>query len=173
MRSKFLLDDEHLACVPVEVAGFWTALFQQVLTKEFADAVFTRHAGEIGTRLSREGKSWPATIRTEMMLVRDTTSSEGVKIHTSNPNNLVTFLFYLPPDDRYVDCGTTLYLPKERGFRCWGGPHHDFSRFDKVWTAPFRANALLMFVKSDDSFHGVEPLPAGIRRDVLLFYIGR
>ena len=173
MRAGFLLKDDHLARVPEEVAVFWSSLFNEVFNKEFADALLARHAPNIMARLAREGAPWPDPIRRDMILVRDS-SSDGVKIHTSDPKNLLTLLFYLPEDDRHIECGTTLYLPKSRGFHCWGGPHHGFEQFDRVATMPYKANSLFMFVKTDDSFHGVEPIRIpNLRRDLLLFYIHR
>lgn len=172
MRAGFLLNEEHLSRVPLATADLWTGLFNEVFNQEFVDLVLERFRPEIEARLAKEGASWPE-VRRDMILVRDS-SSDGVKIHTSDPKNLITFLFYLPQDDRHSGCGTTLYLPKDRDFRCWGGPHHEFEQFDKVWTAPYVPNSLFMFVKTDDTFHGVEPIRIdGLRRDLLLFYIHR
>jgi len=173
MRAGFLLDDRHLTRTTPRIADFWTRLFGDVFNEEFTEAIVGLHEKRIQSRFEREGKSRPQSFLKDMILVRDG-SSDGVKIHTSDSKNVVTLLFYLPPDDRYVECGTTLYAPKEREFRCWGGTHYDFDRFDKVATVPYRANSLYMFVKDDDSFHGVEPIKIDdLRRDLLLFYIHR
>lgn len=173
MRSGFLLNSEHLSKVEAETATFWTALFEQVLNEEFVSALMSRHREELEDRACRENTPLPPTPGRDMILVRDS-SSDGVKIHTSDRRNLLTLLFYLPADDRNADCGTTLYLPKDRTRRCWGGTHHDFAEFDPVHTLPFLPNSLFMFVKTDDSFHGVKPIRAeGLRRDLLLFYAHR
>lgn len=173
MRSGFLLNSAHLSRVPTETAAFWTALFEQVLNEEFVAALMSRHGKELEDRARRENVPLPPAPERDMILVRDG-SSDGVKIHTSDRRNLLTLLFYLPADDRNVACGTTLYLPKDRARRCWGGIHHDFAEFDPVHTLPFRPNSLFMFVKTDDSFHGVKPIQTdGLRRDLLLFYAHR
>lgn len=173
MRAGFLLDDEHIGRVPADIARFWTALFDDVLNDEFAGALLERHAGDIRDRLAREGAPPAHPTQRDMILVRDS-SSDGVKVHTSDPRNLLTLLFYLPEDDRHAECGTTLYLPKDRDRRCWGGPHHDFAGFDPVQTMPYLPNALFLFVKNDESFHGVKPIHVnGLRRDLLLYYIHR
>lgn len=173
MRSGFLLDAPHKARVSPAVATFWQDLFDKIFDADFAATLVHHFQDQIAARLKAEGAAWPTDIKRDMILVRDT-SSDGVKIHTSDPKNLITLLFYLPRDERYAACGTTLYVPKARGFRCWGGPHYAFEDFDKVWTAPFLPNSLFLFVKTDDSFHGVEPIEIeGMRRDLLLFYIHR
>lgn len=173
MRSGFLLDAPHKARVSPAVATFWQDLFDKIFDADFAATLVHHFQDQIAARLKAEGAAWPTDIKRDMILVRDT-SSDGVKIHTSDPKNLITLLFYLPRDERYALCGTTLYVPKARGFRCWGGPHYAFEDFDKVWTAPFLPNSLFLFVKTDDSFHGVEPIEIeGMRRDLLLFYIHR
>lgn len=173
MRAGFLLDDAHRARVPAEIADFWTALFEEVLNDDFADALLARHAADIRDRLNREGAPLAGPPRRDLLLVRDG-SSDGVKIHTSDPRNLLTLLFYLPEDARWEACGTTLYRPKDPDQRCWGGPHHEFAGFDPVWTMPYRPNSLFMFVKTDDTFHGVKPIAIdAIRRDLMLYYIHR
>ncbi len=173
MRAGFLLDAPHKARVSPALAAFWQALFDQVLDAEFAETLVAHFHDQIAARLAAEGSPWPTEIKRDLLLVRDS-SSDGVKIHTSDPKNLLTLLFYLPEDDRYAECGTSLYLPKARAFRCWGGPHYPFAAFDRVWTAPFLPNSLFLFVKTNDSFHGVAPIQiAGLRRDLMLFYIHR
>ncbi len=96
---------------------------------------------------------------------------KGYKIgpHTDSPRRLLSMLFYLPKDDKYKHTGTSLYIPKERGFTCEGGPHYVFEPFDRVKTFEYKPNSALIFIKSDRSFHGVEMLEdQEIERDVLL-----
>ena len=51
-----------------------------------------------------------------------------------------------------------MYRPKDPSFVCWGGPHHDYDKFDNVATVEFMPNRLLAFPKTERSFHGVEPI---------------
>lgn len=89
--------------------------------------------------------------------------------HTDAPWKVLSLLFYLPEDYALEKLGTSIYIPKDRSFRCPGGPHHKFEAFTKIATAPFRPNSLLGFFKTDYSFHGVEPITIPCRRDVLLW----
>lgn len=108
--------------------------------------------------------------RSETRLIRD---HEGYKIgpHTDSPHKIVSLLFYLPATDDYADFGTSVYVPNDPSFKCAGGPHYPFEPFDKVTTAPYRANSCFGFWKTDRSFHGVEPLTVEFNRDILLYNI--
>jgi hypothetical protein len=44
--------------------------------------------------------------------------------------------------------------------------------FDRMMTMPFLPNSLFAFLKTHNSFHGVEPIQeTGVRRDLLLYDI--
>jgi hypothetical protein len=107
----------------------------------------------------------------EALLVQDyTTYSLGP--HTDTPSKVLSFLFYLPADDSRPHLGTSMYVPKDPAFTCRGGPHHKFEPFRRVVTMPYVPNTLFAFLKTDNSFHGVEPVTEeGVRRDLLLYDI--
>jgi hypothetical protein len=106
--------------------------------------------------------------KTDLRLVLDS-QNYAIGPHTDAPWKVVSLLFYLPEDYALEALGTSIYVPKARGFRCVGGPHHKFEDFTRVHTAPFRPNSVLGFFKNDKSFHGVEPITIPCRRDVLLW----
>jgi hypothetical protein len=131
-----------------------------LMLAKFAPFLNQRFQGQSGMRFHDEA-----------LLVQDTTRYQ-LGPHTDAPRKVVTLLFYLPPDESQRHLGTSIYLPKDRDFRCPGGPHHPHDRFDRVWTMPFLPNSLFAFFKNDVSFHGVEPvLDAGCRRWLLLYDI--
>jgi hypothetical protein len=63
-----------------------------------------------------------------------------------------------------------MYLPNDESFRCPGGPHHARDRFSLLHTNPFLPNTLFAFFKTDNSFHGVEPVADPDCRRWLLLY---
>lgn len=63
--------------------------------------------------------------------------------------------------------GTTLYRPKDPSFRCPGGPHYPKKGFKKVKTIPYKKGTAFVFLKGDQSFHGVELIKS--ERNVLLY----
>lgn len=80
--------------------------------------------------------------------------------HTDARDKVFTLVFYLPRDARFADWGTSIWRPRAPGFTCLGGPHHAFAAFEKIATMPFVPNSVFGFVKTDNSFHGVEPWQA-------------
>jgi hypothetical protein len=63
----------------------------------------------------------------------------------------------LAKDDRFSAFGTSIYRPKEADFVAWKSPHYSHDKFDLVGTFPNAPNSLFVFVKTNNSFHGVEP----------------
>jgi hypothetical protein len=89
--------------------------------------------------------------------------------HTDKTNKVVTCLIYLPQDDSKSKYGTSIYIPKDKSFKCAGGPHHKREQFELHKTIPFVQNKLFCFLKSDTSFHGVEQIDINIERTLLIF----
>lgn len=123
--------------------------------------------------------------RSEWRFIRD---SQGYSIgpHTDAPQKVVSLLFYIQADHPgpfpesydledywhdYTQYGTGIYVPEDGVKTCIGGPHHKFDGFREAWRAPFFVNSCFGFWKTANSWHGVSPIPAKIRRDVLLFNI--
>jgi hypothetical protein len=107
----------------------------------------------------------------EALIVRDRTRYV-LGPHTDAPHKVLSFLFYLPPDASMAHLGTSLYVPKNPRFTCPGGPHHDFALFRRVHTMEYLPNTLFAFMKTPDSFHGVEPITEpDVQRDLLLYDI--
>lgn len=78
--------------------------------------------------------------------------------HTDRADRLFTVLFYFPESAGLEHLGTTLYRPLAPGFTCSGSRHHDPALFERRETFAYRANAALVFARTDVMFHGVEPL---------------
>ena len=77
--------------------------------------------------------------------------------HTDMPHRVFSLIFYLPTGDQHWETGTSMYRARDEDFKCAGGPHHGFDEFKKLATIRFMPNMAFGFLKSDVSFHGVEP----------------
>ena len=96
-------------------------------------------------------------------------------VHTDTAHKFLTFLFYIPKDNNYSNLGTTLYKPKHDVNINIGekGNYHASltetkNNFDVVRTLPFKPNSLLLFPRTNQSFHGVEEINSeGIERNLI------
>jgi FkbM family methyltransferase len=102
----------------------------------------------------------------DVLLIRD---MEGYQItpHTDTTQKVISALFYLAKDDNHLEAGTNIYIPKDKGFKCKTGKHYSFDKFERVQSFPYKPNSVLIFQRTDNSFHGVEP--SDCVRDVLLY----
>lgn len=159
---------KNIQGLPDPLRSFWSNFGQWMLGSTFGQASLSRFAEFVEQRF---GDLRQTRFYDEALLVQDyTTYSLGP--HTDAPEKVISFLFYLPPDDSLARLGTSIYVPKVPGFTCQGGPHYRFEQFDRMTTMPFVPNSLFAFLKTHNSFHGLEPLrEAGVRRDLLLYDI--
>ena len=167
-RLVMPLTRESIAPLPPAKRAFWESVGNWILAGPFGSAMLTKFAPYVTQRLGDLGQH---QFGDEVLIVRDGTSYT-LGPHTDNRKKVLSFLFYLPPDDSHAHLGTSIYLPNDPKFRCEGGPHHDFSKFRRVLTMPYLPNTLFAFMKTSNSFHGVEPIrEPGVRRDLMLYDI--
>ena len=149
-------------------SAFWRATAEWILSDAFRDLVINKFAPGIRRRL---GPYVRIDTRVEARFVRDFTAY-AIHPHTDSPHKLISLLFYLPRDASMRALGTTIFRPIDPAKRCEGSARHPFSEFRKVATMDYVPNALFAFLKTDFSFHGVEPIhERGIERNLLLYNI--
>jgi len=147
--------------------GFWDELAQWLLGG-FGQTVLSKFGQFLDQRF---GDARKMQFYDEALIVQDYTRY-SLGPHTDSPHKVLSFLFYLPADDSLAHLGTSIYVPKDPNFTCPGGPHHPFERFLRMVSMPYLPNTLFAFLKTHNSFHGVEPIEeAGVRRDLLLYDI--
>ena len=94
--------------------------------------------------------------------------------HTDNYNKLITFLFYLPKDKSLENLGTAIYKKKINIPVDETAKHQSVestnNNFTKIKTCKFYPNTLLIFPRTNESFHGVDEINIDSKeRDLLLF----
>ncbi|MBT5415202.1 MAG: hypothetical protein HOH66_08885 [Rhodospirillaceae bacterium] len=168
-RSVFFFEDEALAALPAETAAFWRDTASWLLDEEMLGLLLAKFDGAIRQRF--EGHAGHVKLVPETCLVKDG-AGYAIGPHTDAPHRLLSLLFYLPPDDRWTHCGTSIYVPQDRDFTCEGGPHYLPGPFERLATMPYRPNGLFAFMKTNNAFHGVEQVTdPDIKRDLLLYDI--
>jgi|TARA_B110000208_G_scaffold160601_1_gene195816 hypothetical protein len=108
-------------------------------------------------------------VEPDSILIRDRTNYV-LGPHTDNPARLAVLIIYLPENNENQHLGTSLYVPKDPMMTCPGTSHYNHSDFDRVFTAPYKPNSAVAFVKTENSFHGVEPLLAGEERNLIHYF---
>ena len=167
-RLVMPLTHETVATLPAAQCAFWANVGNWILAGGFGRMMLAKFAPYLQQRLGDLSK---VDFADEVLIVRDG-STYTLGPHTDAKHKVLSFLFYLPPDDSHAHLGTSIYLPNDPKFRCEGGPHHDFSKFRRVLTMPYLPNTLFAFMKTSNSFHGVEPIrEPGVRRDLMLYDI--
>lgn len=167
-KERFVLglDDDNLATLPAAKQAFWSDLAGWLVGQNFGQLVLRKFQPLIGQRF---GGRTDMQFEEEALLVQDVTNYK-LGPHTDAPRKVVTMLFYLPPDNSQLHLGTSIYLPRDPAFTCPGGPHHPHDQFARLHTNPFAPNSLFAFFKTDNSFHGVEPVADPDCRRWLLLY---
>ncbi len=168
-KERFVLEmsEEHLATLPEAKRAFWKHFSEWLVgSGNFGNLVFTKFKPFIEQRFA--GKT-NLQFYSEALLVQDTTNYK-LGPHTDSPRKVVTMLFYLPPNESQRHMGTSMYLPKDGAFTCPGGPHHERDKFVRLHTNPFMPNSMFAFFKTDNSFHGVEPVADPDTQRWLLLY---
>jgi hypothetical protein len=150
----------NLSMLPRPQQVFWTMAYQ-FTRNVIAPALLHKFSNTILKRFSVM-----PNMHLDMLYVRD---RKGYKLtpHTDSPRKICTFLVYLAEDSSQGP-GTSFYRPNDTGFRCEGGPHHPRELFEITKTLPYTPNLMCAFVKTDRSFHGVEPIVLDTIRNLLI-----
>ena len=106
-----------------------------------------------------------------VMLVKDFTKY-SLDTHTDSVSKFITFIFYLPSNDSLSKIGTTLYDKSQKNLtydKIYYSKEEAKKLFVPAKTCPFIPNSLLIFPRSNNSFHGVEEINTMREERDLLF----
>lgn len=167
-RFVLPLEPEHVRGLAEPYKAFWQDVMRWLLDGQFASLVLSKFGEHLDERF---GDARKMNFVNEALLVQDYTTY-SLPPHTDTPAKVLSFLFYLPPDESLSHLGTSIYLPKNRRHISDGTAHHKREFFDLLMTMPYRPNCLFAFLKTPNAFHGVEEVTEpDVRRDLLLYDI--
>jgi len=166
-RTVLPLTAQGLAGLDEPRRAFWQEVAGWLLGGSFGQVMTTKFSPWLRRRFPDLAN---ARFADEALLVQDR-RNYSLGPHTDHPSKVLSFLFYLPADDSQSHLGTSMYLPRDPGFVCAGGPHYDFDKFHRLYTMPYQANAMFGFMKTPNAFHGVEPVEGEAVRELLLYDI--
>ena len=166
-RFVLTFDNKSLNTLDDKKRVFWTDFRDRISSGNFKNFMLSRFLPYISQRFENINQ---VKFYDELLLVHDVMNYK-LGPHTDAKRKVITFLFYLPKDDLLKDLGTSIYMPKDFNFKCEGGPHHNREDFEKIITMPFLPNSLFCFIKTNNSFHGVEEIKSDEKRWLLLYDI--
>ena len=155
--------NEHTA----DLGPYWNSANRVIRANETSATLINM----FGDALHDQMMEKPA-LEADVLLIRDRTNYK-LGPHTDNQVRVLVFILYLPETTDDEDLGTNIYVPKVEGVTCPGGPHYIEDVFQPVFRAPYRPNSALAFVKTDNSFHGVTPVPEGKERNIIHYFLRR
>ena len=164
-RFVFSLVDQDISQLPN--ANFWLSFRNQMLGGGLKNFLISRFA-DILKNIHPNFQNY--NTRSEILIVNDR-ENYALGPHTDSPKKLITILFYFPVDNSEENIGTSIYMPKDFKFTCPGGPHYKKEKFNLIYTAPFKSNSAFGFIKTNNSFHGVEKVNTVSHRWLLLYDI--
>lgn len=166
------LNEGWTNALPLALQNFWNSFNEWFLSAQLAEAFLESFTEPLRPRIG-EREAWPE-VSVEAQFIRHR-AGYFLGPHSDLYTKLVVVLVYLAPDARAARLGTSLYRPRREGFSCPDSKHYPFEDFIRVKTAPYKPNSLLAFVRSDVSFHGLEPLTeadvASEGRDVIQYVV--
>ncbi len=166
LSEEHHLGGEHLNALPEDKRKFWQEFSGWLLTGRLMDLLLAKFKPFVDQRFKGVAG---IEYYNESLLVQDVTKY-ALGPHSDSKRKVITLLFYLPKDLSQSHLGTSMYVPKDPAVNYMSGQHYTFEKFDRIVTMPFNPNSLFAFVKTDNSFHGVEPvLDPDIRRWLLLY----
>lgn len=166
-RSVITLTRESAADFPGKSREVWQEVHHHLSGNDFVLPVLQKFDPWLRQRF---GDRLPQlSFRPDIQIVTDR-SRYSLGPHTDHPSKVAVLLFYLPGDGSRPELGTSIYQPREAGFVCQGGPHYAHDRFRRLFTAPYLPGAVLGFLKTANSFHGVEPVPDDVPERFLIQY---
>lgn len=155
-RSQFYLTNSWVENLEsAEMREFWGDVGSWLMGREFRRDVLSLFDPYRHLRFP-DAESWPDTW-SETLLLRHR-ANYYIGPHTDMPSRVMNLLFYLPEDEGAEAVGTSVYEPKDPEFTCEGTSHHEFEDFNRVKTFPYKPNTVVGFLKTNRSFHGVEPI---------------
>jgi hypothetical protein len=109
--------------------------------------------------------------------INDGDAEYGIAPHLDHPYKILTWLFYMPSDDKHLDYGTGIYSPWIEEPEKFDAKGSYFAQkligveFEPHFTAPFLPNSMVVFLNSPISYHGCVGGEGLDRRLFVLSYV--
>lgn len=155
-RYVMLFEPEFFDRLSQSDQEFWVAVARASMGSEVILACYEKFKHVLEPRIGHIKSG--VELDPEMLVVSDR-SDYKIGPHTDVPARFISMLFYLSPDPKYRSYGTGLYQPKETFEFIDYGAHNSFDDFTLSTRVDFKPNRVVIFPRTNRSYHGVEPVP--------------
>lgn len=176
-RHYIQLSPSRTEKLSAEVSGFWKEFeawihsqeFLDVLVKKFGKRLQVNHKYRENDLVKHSVSDDRVRVSPRSLLVRDY-ENFALGPHTDSESKFIVGAFYFPKDESLREFGTSIYTPKDKSLTSWPSPHLKHENFDLTKTFENQPNTMLVFMKTDHSWHGVERKQhSNVGRDVLFW----
>jgi len=154
--------DSDLGRLPPNLLDFWQAMMAAGPLNRLTEVLLEKF-GILSNLTARPN------LKARWQLTRDTGGYE-LPVHIDMPRKLITAMFYLPTEAHESVHGTSLFRLKAETPRPHPSRPNRFVRedFKTVIQVPFARNTMTAFIRTDDSYHGVDSIGDDApQRDIL------
>ena len=158
-KDRYVMDlarGESINKIEKTKQEFWRGLGDNFKNGKLSDLLRNRFQYYLNMRFKLIDN---VSFLSEIKLINDR-KNYALSPHTAHPRKVVSVIFYLPTDLSQKISGTSIYIPKDLNFIAQNKEykHYPHEHFHKMITMPFVPNSAFCFIKTNNSFHGVEKL---------------
>lgn len=162
-------DDDEIAGLPASQRQLSRILRAPHVVNHLV-RVFPNRTRENLLRAARALETDTLNVKVSIELIHDRSGFE-LRPHTDGGIKLVTGLVYLAEPGDPESLGTRIYRPKDPEFADSGNGSFSTDEMDEVATIPYRRNTMLLFARTNRSFHGVAADSSGVARRLIQFSV--
>jgi hypothetical protein len=176
-RHYIQLSPSRVARLSEAVCSFWTEFEGWIHSQEFLEVLVNKFGKRLQVNYRYREKELVkhsvsdgcVRVSPRSLLVRDY-KNFALGPHTDSESKFIVGAFYFPKNESLKEFGTSIYTPKNPELTSWPSPHMKHQDFNLVKTFENRPNTMLVFMKTDHSWHGVERKQhSNVGRDVLFW----
>ena len=171
-KERFIISlPDGIEALDTHQQDFWIQLTSWLLGDDFLNLLIDKFQPFIAERFSGS-QAKKISLEPTALLIRDF-QNYAIIPHPDAPHRLLALMFYMPQDDSVPYLGTSIYRPINSNIRLEGsdGSHYPRDAFKEVKRMDYLPNSFYGFFRTDNSFHGVEPVEEPVERNSLLYYI--
>lgn len=141
IKPKIKFNEEFYSLLDETKRKFWIDFRERILCGNLKSCLLDYFKEHIHDRF----KNNPNVKFYDDVFIARTEPNTTLTAHTDTPDKVISLIFYLPTDFNHKEFGTAVYLK-------------DDEMYHRIYTAPYFPNSVFGFVRTEESYHGIEPI---------------